>query len=256
MDGAIENILTNGGDYLRNVAVDNVIFGYHERELKVLLQQPFAGNKWTVTGGYIKRTESIEQAASRIALERTGLQNLFLEQFRAFGNPQRSVDSGFSPREIKEIAGVEVPGNCWIFDYFVSVSFYTLTEFSRVVIIKSSKEADCRWWPITDLPAMMFDHRLIIEQALKFLRMHIAHYPVGYELLPEKFTLPEIHALYETIFGKTLDYRNFNRRMINTGIMVKLTETRAIGPHRSPYLYRFDKEKYDEGLKEGAMQVF
>src|ERR1700754_3352624 len=85
------------GQYLRNVSVDNVIFGYHEKELKVLLQQPFSVDKWTVTGGFIKKTESIEEAADRIAFSRTGLKGLFFQQFRSFGNPQRSVDSGLTP---------------------------------------------------------------------------------------------------------------------------------------------------------------
>lgn len=251
-----EDIFDLKGQYLRNVAVDNVIFGYHEKELKVLLQQPFAVDKWTVTGGYIKKTESIEEAASRIAFNRTGLKGLFFEQFRSFGNPQRAIDSGFSTKQISEITGVDVGPDLWIFDYFVSVSFYTLTEFSKVEPTKGLRETDCRWWPVNELPPMMFDHKLIIEEALKALRIHIAHYPIGYELLPEKFTLPEIHALYETILGKSLDDRNFTRRLMATGIIVKLKETRKIGPHRSPILYKFDKAKYDTGLKEGDALVF
>ena len=258
MDKAEESgdIFDLKGQFLRNVAVDNVIFGYHEKELKVLLQQPFSVGKWTVTGGYIKKTESIEQAASRIAFDRTGLKGLFFEQFRAFGNPERVMDSGFSSKQISEVTGLDVGPDLWIFDYFVSVSFYTLTEFSNVEPTKGVREADCRWWPVNELPPMMFDHKLIIEEALKALRIHIAHYPIGYELLPEKFTLPEIHALYETILGKTLDDRNFTRRLMATGIIIKLNETRKIGRHRSPILYKFDKEKYDAGLREGDVLVF
>jgi ADP-ribose pyrophosphatase YjhB (NUDIX family) len=249
-------IFKKNHDYLYNVAVDNVIFGYHDKSLKVLLQQPFSVDKWTVTGGYIKRTESIDQAAKRVAFERTGLKNLFLEQFRAFGNPQRVIDSGFSAKYISEITGVKVSPDLWIFDYFVSVGFYTLTEFSKISVKKGQFEADCKWWSIHELPPMMFDHKLIIKEALKALRMHIAHYPIGYELLPEKFTLPEIHALYETILEKSLDDRNFTRKLIAKGILVKLKETKKIGAHRSPYLYKFDLEKYKEGLKEGDVLIF
>src|SRR5882672_3284613 len=90
----------NASQYLRNVSVDNVIFGYHDKELKVLLQQPFALDKWTVAGGYIKRTESIDDAAHRVAFERTGLKNLFFQQFRSFGNPKRGIDSGFTAKNI------------------------------------------------------------------------------------------------------------------------------------------------------------
>ena len=125
-----------------------------------------------------------------------------------------------------------------------------------VEVKKGTLEIDCRWWPVNELPKMMFDHQLIIAEALKALRLHIAHYPIGYELLPEKFTLPEIHNLYETILGRSLDDRNFSKRLISAGILVKLNEKRQIGAHRSPFLYKFDKEKYDEGLKSGVVLAF
>ncbi|MFI5155628.1 MAG: NUDIX hydrolase [Chitinophagales bacterium] len=251
-----EDYILNSGLYLKNVAVDNVIFGYHDKELKVLLQQPMSVNKWTVTGGYIRRTESIEEAASRIALARTGLKNLFFQQFRSFGNPARVVDSGFTAKQISKLWGTNLSSELWIFDYFVSVGFYTLTEFSLVEPKKGDFDTDCQWWPIGDLPPMMFDHKLVVTEALKTLRMHITHYPIGYELLPEKFTLPEIHALYETVLGKSLDDRNFTRRLMGTGIVVKLKETKKIGAHRSPFLYKFDKKKYDHALRDGDLLVF
>jgi ADP-ribose pyrophosphatase YjhB (NUDIX family) len=252
----IEDFYNNSGLYLRNVAVDNVIFGYHDKELKVLLQQPVTVDKWTVAGGYIKKNESIEEAADRIAWSRTGLKNLFLQQFRSFGSTDRSRDIEKSAENFSRSFGVEVPADLWIFDRFVSIGFYTLTEFSMVDIKKGPYDADCKWWPVSDLPPMMFDHKYIIEEALRFLRLHIAHFPIGYELLPEKFTLPEIHSLYETILGKSLDDRNFTKKLLATGIIIKLNETKKIGAHRSPFLYRFDKEKYEEGLKSGVELAF
>jgi ADP-ribose pyrophosphatase YjhB (NUDIX family) len=251
-----DDFFTNSERYLRNVAVDNVVFGYHEKELKVLLQQPFSLDKWTVTGGYIKKTESIEEAANRIAFLRTGLKDLFFQQFRSFGSPKRATDNGFTAQHLTEVSGIDVPSTSWIFDYFVSVGFYTLTEFSKVEVTKGPLEAACKWWSINDLPPMMFDHELIISEALKALRFHIAHFPIGFELLPEKFTLPEIHSLYETILGKLLDDRNFAKRLMATGIIVKLNETKKIGAHRSPYLYKFELEKYSEGLKTGVDLAF
>jgi ADP-ribose pyrophosphatase YjhB (NUDIX family) len=256
MPESLTDTFLNGNEYLKNVSVDNVIFGYHDKELKVLLQQPFTSGKWTVTGGYIKKTESIEEAANRIASARTGLKNLFFQQFRSFGNPQRVIDSDFNSQHFSQLLGVDVPKDAWIFDYFVSVGFYTLTEFSKVTVEKSLNEADCQWWPVDKLPPMMFDHALFITEALNALRLHIAHYPIGYELLSEKFTLPEIHSLYETILDKTLDSRNFSKKLIATGIVIKLNETRSIGAHRSPFLYKFDKNRYNEGLKNGLMLAF
>lgn len=138
---SFENIFNNSDQYLRNVSVDNVIFGYHDKQLKVLLQQPYALDKWTVTGGHIKRTESIEEAANRIALSRTGLKDLYFQQFRSFGNPARTMDNEFTPKKIQETRGILMPENHWIFDYFVSVGFYTLTEYSKVELKKGEWEA-------------------------------------------------------------------------------------------------------------------
>ena len=249
-------IITHPDRYLHHIQVDNVIFGYHDKELKVLLQQTVATSKWTITGGYVGRDESIEAAAARISSSRTGLKNLFLQQFRCFGNPDRALDVEKNPENLRKLSGMEVPKDLWIFDRFVSVGFYTLTEFSTVEIKKWSLDTECQWWPVSDLPPLMFDHKLVISEALRTLRMHIAFYPIGYELLPEKFTLPEIHALYQTIIGRSFDERNFQRKLLASGIVLKLKETRPIGPHRAPYLYKFDQEKYNEGLQSGIVLAF
>lgn len=250
------DIIINADQYLKNVAVDNVIFGYHDKELKVLLQRPAGFKKWTVTGGYIKKTETIEEAADRVAFMRTGLKNLFLQQFHSFGSPDRAKDTELTPERINQQAGREVPSDLWIFDYIVSISYYTLTEFSLVSINKGPFDEEIKWWSVSQLPPLLFDHREIIAEALKALRFHIYHYPVGRELLPEKFTLPEIHILYETILDKSLDSRNFARRLLSTEIIKKLDETRSIGAHRSPFLYKFDKKKYNEALKNGMFLAF
>jgi 8-oxo-dGTP diphosphatase len=250
-----DNIL-DSNQYLRNVAIDNVIFGYHNRELKVLLLRPVGIEKWTLTGGFIKKTESIQEAAVRIAYLRTGLKNIFLQQFQCFGTPKRNTDKTFTPEHLSRVSGIKMPGDLWIFEYAVSVGFYTLTEFSKVSTNKGPFEEEIQWCGVNQLPALMFDHKLIIAGALKALRLHIYQYPVGYELLPEKFTMPEIHSLYETILGKSLDSRNFTRRLMGTGIIKKLAETRNIGAHRSPYLYKFDKKKYDAALDEGMFLAF
>jgi ADP-ribose pyrophosphatase YjhB (NUDIX family) len=243
-------------EFLKNVSVDNVIFGYHERKLKVLLQRPTGFSKWTVTGGYIKKTESIEEAADRVAFERTGLENLYLQQFRCFGNPERMKDEEFTPEKTRKVYGEGVAAYVWMFDYAISVGFYTLTEYSKVTINKGPSDEEIQWWPIDELPALMFDHKQVTNEALKALQLHIYLYPVGYELLPDKFTLPEIHNLYETILGKPLHNGNFSRKLMSTGIVKKLAEKRSIGAHRSPFLYKFDKKRYDAALKNGLFFGF
>jgi 8-oxo-dGTP diphosphatase len=242
------DLIASGHLYLQNVSIDNVIFGYHNKELRVLLQRPEGIDLWALSGGYIKKTESIEDAARRIAEERTGLKNLFLKQFKAFGDPSRSSNKVFQEFEDQK-------ENNWTLGYFVSLGFYTLTEFDQVRPTGDFYTEECKWWDIHHLPELVLDHRTIVDAALKALRLHIYHYPVGYELLCEKFTLPEIHALYETILGKSLDSRNFTKKLLATGIIKKTTERRNIGPHRSPFLYVFDKDTYENALKEGIVIV-
>lgn len=239
--------------YLRNVSIDNVIFGYHNKELKVLLQRPQGIHKWVLSGGYIKRSESIDEAAKRIAKERTGLDDLFLTQFMAFGNPERTKDSDISVEFLKKMIGPQKIKDFWLFDYFVSIGYYTLTEFELVKPSGEYNIEECQWWDIQKPPSMLFDHKEILAAALKAMRLHLYHYPIGYELLPQKFTLPEIHTLYETILGKKLDSRNFAKKLISTGIIKKLNERRNIGAHRSPFLYVFDKAKYNKALKNGMV---
>jgi ADP-ribose pyrophosphatase YjhB (NUDIX family) len=248
-----DEVLDGPGNFLRNVSIDNVIFGYHKKELKVLLQRPKGITKWTVCGGYIKRTESIDQAAARIAIERTGIGDLYLKQFKAFGSPARTVDSEIPLKLIGEHANIEIDKNNWMLDYFVSLGFYTLTEFDLVKPSAEFNNEECQWFDVHKLPHLIFDHEIIVDEALKSLRLDINHYPIGYKLLPEKFTLPEITSLYETILEKKLDDRNFSKKLLATGIIVKLDERRHIGPHRSPFLYVFNKIKYDEALKNGMV---
>jgi 8-oxo-dGTP diphosphatase len=248
-----DEILNGYKYFLRNVSIDNVIFGYHKKELKVLLQRPQGLSKWTVSGGYIKRTESIEEAATRIAIERTGLYELYLKQFKAFGNPVRTRDSEVPAKLAGDLAYEEIDKENWMLDYFVSLGFYTLTEFDLVNPTGEFNKEDCQWFDIFNLPPLIFDHHLIVEEALKSLRYDIFHYPIGYRLLPEKFTLPEITSLYETILGKKLDGRNFSKKLLATGIILKLDERRYIGPHRSPFLYVFNEVRYNEALKNGMV---
>jgi len=243
-----KDLIASGHLYLQNISIDNVIFGYHNKELRVLLQRPQGISMWALSGGYIKRTESIEDAARRIAEERTGLKNLFLKQFKAFGDPFRS-----GTKVSQEFEGKQVSN--WTLDYFVTLGFYTLTEFELVKPSGDFYTEECTWWNIQSLPPLVLDHKVIVDAAMKALRLHIYHYPIGYELLSEKFTIPEIHALYETILGKTLDSRNFTKKLLATGIIKKTNKRRNIGPHRSPWLYVFDKVNYENALKEGMALV-
>ncbi|WP_116789503.1 NUDIX hydrolase [Flavobacterium psychrotrophum] len=239
-------------DYLSNLAVDNVIFGYHEKELKVLLiRNPYI-EPWMLPGGYIKKTENVESAAMRVAVQRTGISsNLFLKQFKIFSEPGRNIDPHITPEALTALTGIKFDHTHWLFDQIATVGFYTLTEFSKVVINGNTQDEETCWWDVNNLPALLYDHSQIIAEALEALRNNIYHFPIGLELLPEKFTLPEIRVLYQTILGKEMDDRNFARKLLSQDIIVKLDEVRYTPGHRSPYLYAFNKAAYKSALSEG-----
>ena len=250
-------IILNGPNYfLRNVSVINVIFGYHEKLLKVLLQRPLGTDKWLLPIGYIKRIETIEEAASRTIEARTKLKNLYLKQFKTFGKQTIWDKQLLTPILNRWDSDAKLDSTNWLLDNFISIGYYTLTEFSRVEPSGEYLNEECKWWEIINIPEMMFDHQNIIIEALNSLQLDIHHFPIGVELLPQKFTLPEIHRLYETILSRKLDYRNFSKKLIAAGIIIKLNEKRNIGAHRSPDLYVFNKEIYHKKLHDGLVMSF
>ena len=252
----IEFIEKGHKEFLHHLSIDCVLFGYHEHQLKVLLLKWKASEKWSLAGGFIKLNENLRQAAERILKERTGLDEIFLHQFQTFGEPDRSERSPEDIAHLASITGAQVSPDHWLLKRTVSIGYYAVTEYSKVTPKPDHLSDACTWWDIDEVPQLIFDHKLILSEALKALRLHIYHQPIGYNLLPEKFTLPEIHDLYETILGKELDRRNFAKKLVSLGLIKKLNERRSIGAHRSPFLYKFDKRKYDKALKEGIILAF
>lgn len=252
----VHNFVVNGHKiYLKHLSLDCVIFGYHEHQLKILLLKHKGGN-WSLAGGFIKIEEPLQDAAARILKERTGLDKLFLQQFQTFGQPGRSVRTPEEIAALSAIAKAPIKPGHWLLERTLSLGYYAVTEYSKVTPIPDYFSERCEWCDIDNLPPMFFDHKQITLEALKALRLQIYHQPIGFNLLPEKFTLPEIHDLYETILGKTLDRRNFPKKLLALGLIKKLDEQKNIGAHRSPYLYKFDKRRYDKALKEGIVLAF
>ncbi len=138
-------------------------------------------------------------------------------------------------------------------DQTISIGFYAITDFSRSIPQSDMMVEKCAWFDIDNLPSLEFDHDEIVKEALHRMRLDLYHFPIGYNLLPEKFTLSEIHALYETMLGKKLDISNFPKKLISLGLLKKLDEKRNIGAHRSPHLYKFDKKKYKQALRDGLV---
>lgn len=242
----------NGKAFYHNISVDIVILGYHERTLKVLLQKPHFSDKWMLTGGFIKRTESVEMAAERIVSNRTQLKGLPIYEFHTFSNPGRDNSDKSKQRKDFEDAGYRIPDDFWMFDQFITIGCFALTEYSKVKPSGQYNTEDCQWFDIDNLPELMYDHKEIIDLAIKDLHIFANYCPIGYNLLPEKFTLPEIQSLYETILNKKLDSRNFAKRLLSLGVIIKLDERRKIGAHRSPYLYKINKERYDEVINDAS----
>jgi len=221
-----------------HLSVDNVVFGFHDTQLKVLLLQTNAGKEWLLPGGYVRKDENINDAVKRVLKERTGADNIFLEQFATFGDVNRS-----------EAFFKEYPDDLWHKQRFISTSYYALVDYTRVAPVNDGISSSCEWVNVEELPVLVMDHSLILLRALEVLREQLIYKPIGLNLLPEKFTLTELQRLYEAILGVKLNRGNFYRKIMKYDILVKLNSTRSGGAHKSPDLYKFDEEKYNASLK-------
>jgi 8-oxo-dGTP diphosphatase len=213
------------------LTVDCVVFGLDEADLQVLLIQrqgePFAG-RWALPGGFVDLDEELEVAARRELEEETGLQVRFLEQLYTFGGVHRD------PRE-----------------RVVTVAYYALVRLAEHRPQAASDARDARWHAVSRLPRLAFDHARILRVARDRLRAKIGYQPIGFELLPAKFTLRRLQHLYETILGRALDKRNFRKKILGMQVLIELDEWEAEVAHRAARLYRFDKRKYRELCERG-----
>jgi len=230
--------------YMPHISIDCVVFGFHESSLKVLLLKIKHQDLWGLPGGYMGKNEEIKEAASTILKSRTGADNIYLQQFKVFADINRS--EGFFEGQ---------PDELWHKQRFISIGFYALVDYSKVIPVVDDLSSACEWRDIDNLPDMMMDHRKILDKALVTLRRQLNYKPIGYNLLPEEFTMPELQKLYEIILGKKLNRGNFYRKMIGYDILIKMDESRKGGAHKAPNLYKFNVDKYraalTNGLKEG-----
>lgn len=253
----LKNFIEDGPRwYLPNLSVDCVIFGFHKNQLKILLNKWKKTEGWCLPGGYILRNESVDDSAKRILKERTGLGKIYLKQFYTFGETGRAKNPAMEKEQLSETFGMKISDDNWMFDRVVTVGYFALVEYSKVKPKPDALSDKCEWFDIPDVPHLFFDHNLILTHALQELRFLTFHQPIGFNLLPDKFTLPELLGLYETILSRKLDRRNFQKKILSFNILIKLDERRNIGPHRAPTLYSFDKQRYNEALKEGLSFMF
>ena len=227
--------------FLPSVSIDCVIFGFHDDQVKVLLINFKNTSIWALPGGYIHLDEDMDEAASRILRERTSVQNIFLEQFHAFGQRERVC------RELQETIfdalGIPLSPDAWISQRFVSVGYYALVDFSKVIPNPDEHLEVCTWFGLDELPPLAFDHSQIVQKALSTLQSRLDHNLVGLNLLPDTFTMAELQSLYETILGKKLLRANFQRKMLGLEILERVEKRFSGRAHKAPYLYRFDLSK-------------
>ena len=234
--------------YMNSVSVDCVVFGFNNGLMKVLLLKMKYTHEWTLPGGFVRKEETVESAATRILNERTGLDDIFLKQFRVFSEPERSK---MNPAVSDLIASGANPDLEWLAQRFISIGFYALVDFTKAAPTPDYFSEKAEWRNIDEVDPLIIDHSLILQKALNTLRLQISYQPIGYNLLPDKFTMPELQKLYESILGKKLDRRNFQRRMLSFDILNKLPETKKGGAHKAPFLYEFNLDNYSKALENG-----
>ena len=216
------------------VTTDCVIFGFDGERLQVLLVErgiePYKG-RWAFPGGFLKMDETAEEGARRELKEETGLDSAYMEQFHTFSAPERD------PRE-----------------RVITIAYYALVKIQEVK--GGDDAASARWFPLDEIPSLAFDHDYILRMATQRLREQIHFQPIGFELLPEKFTLKELQLLYEAILGINFDRRNFSKKMMHLEILTDLEETIWPTPKREAKLFKFNAEKYEELKRKGFRLEF
>ncbi len=236
--------------YISQVSIDCVIFGYEAKALKVLVAKfKFGKGVFSLPGGFILKTEGIDHAASRILRERTGLTNIYLEQFRVFGDENRIVTSKYRETVKSELQrfdherfDAEVLE--WLTSRFISIGYYALVDLTKVNPQCGEFDEYLEWRTIQDIPEMIHDHREILEYGLQALRQNLDQKLIAFNLLPETFTMREVQELYEAVYDRSFPINNFQKKILDLGVLERLHKKYTGAAHTAPYLYRFKKSSH------------
>ncbi|GAB3956345.1 NUDIX domain-containing protein [Spirosoma harenae] len=234
-------------DYIQQLSIDCVIFGYQQKQLHVLVPKlNFRGNFWALPSGFIYQDEAIDQAARRILEQRTGIKDIYLEQFRVFGDARRT-NLSFLERLIQlneDKIGADQFNRKefdWITRRFVSIGYYALVDINNVVPQKTDIDEAIEWCPIKDLPTMIMDHNEMVGQALQTLQLNLDQKLIAFNLLPETFTMKEVQELYEAIYDKPFARNNFQKKILDLNVLERLEKKFTGAANKAPFLYRFQK---------------
>ncbi|MFN8356942.1 MAG: NUDIX domain-containing protein [Spirosomataceae bacterium] len=233
--------LANEAELLPSISIDCVIFGFHENQLKVMLLVFRQTNLFALPGGFVDLEEDVDTAAQRILARRTGVKDVYLEQFHTFGNYNRG-DYGVHSRFMKA-NHIPFDHNHWLLKRYVSIGYYALVDFSEVTPTPDHLSDSCTWYDIHDLPTLILDHRCIIQKALETLRRDLYLKLIGFNLLPETFTMNQLQVLYETILDEKLVRSNFQRKMLSLNVLERVQKKQTGRANKAPYLYRFVGKK-------------
>ena len=223
---------------LPGVSIDCVIFGYHDNLLKILLLKYKNTDFYALPGGFINQDENLEDAAARVSEERTGLKDIYLEQFYVFGNKDRRFDA--THHQLMSGSGIVLKANHFLLNRFISIGYYALIDFSKATPMPDAFSDSCEWYDLEAIPTLIFDHDAILQKALRSLRTNLDEKLIGLNLLPETFTMNEFQNLYETVLGEKIARSNFQRKVLGMDILKRLDKKITGGAHKAPYLYSFD----------------
>lgn len=231
--------MPNESEYLKHIAYDSVIFGFSGTSLKTLIMEYQGTGVFALPGGFVRKDEPLDAAVVRGLRERTGLHDIYLEQFHTFGDMERSQPEVM--RQILQANGLSPDDFQWMLQRFISVSYYALINYEEVNPTPDALSDSIGWYDVDDLPPLAFMHEEIVRKALLTLRENLEKKLVGSKLLPRQFTMKELQYVYESILGTEIRRTTFQRRMLSLGVLKRHDKRYNGKAHKAPYLYSFIK---------------
>ncbi|UBM57911.1 NUDIX domain-containing protein [Marinilongibacter aquaticus] len=228
--------------WLRHVAYDSVIFGFSGEKLKILILEYHNTGLFALPGGLVKTNEDLDEAVKRGLRERTGLENIYLEQFYTFGNARRDPNGDMQTILTQNVSSSFAEEH-WRLDRYISIAYYALINYKEVNPAPDELSDSIGWYSVDALPDLMQDHNAIVEKALATLRLNLERKLVGVNLLPERFTMKQLQTVYEAILGEKLRRSTFQRKILSLGILERHEKQFSGAAHKAPFLYSFTRKR-------------